>query len=247
MELRRYLAVLRSRVLIIAVCVVVGLAAGYASAPKRSSYTATAKIYVGATRYLVGAGATGVSNDLLAGIQHVVETYAFMIDSEAIAEDAVHRVPGIARAPGRVLAETAAEPIGDTSLLAVRVTDPDPSAAQQLSNAMADAFVDRIQTYDPSAPPQEGQPPQLPAYVFERATLPGAPQPLGITRRVILGGMFGFLLSAAAVFLLEYIDITVKSPADVEQRLELPVLGVIPVDPAPFGVVSHGATASVPG
>jgi capsular polysaccharide biosynthesis protein len=47
---------------------------------------------------------------------------------------------------------------------------------------------------------------------------------------LILGGLFGFLAAAGLAFLLEYLDVTIKSAADAERRLELPVLALIPLD-----------------
>jgi non-specific protein-tyrosine kinase len=42
-----------------------------------------------------------------------------------------------------------------------------------------------------------------------------------------LGGMVGGMLALGAVFLIEYLDDTVKSPEHIEAALELPVLGAI--------------------
>ncbi len=42
------------------------------------------------------------------------------------------------------------------------------------------------------------------------------------------GVLFGLLLGVLAAFLLEYLDDTLKSPHDVEQKLRLAVLGVVP-------------------
>ena len=42
------------------------------------------------------------------------------------------------------------------------------------------------------------------------------------------GVLFGLLLGVLAAFLLEYLDDTLKSPHDIEQKLRLAVLGVVP-------------------
>ena len=48
--------------------------------------------------------------------------------------------------------------------------------------------------------------------------------------------LFGLLVGAALVFLLDYLDLSLRSTDDVERLLELPVLGVIPAfGPNPFG------------
>ncbi|MBI4540707.1 MAG: polysaccharide biosynthesis tyrosine autokinase [Gemmatimonadetes bacterium] len=45
---------------------------------------------------------------------------------------------------------------------------------------------------------------------------------------VLLGALLGLLLGVGAAFFLEYLDRTVRTSADVEQLLAIPVLGVIP-------------------
>jgi polysaccharide biosynthesis transport protein len=111
------------------------------------------------------------------------------------------------------------------------VQDIDPGTAQNLANGLADAFVEKIEDFEPSVSPQPGALPQLPAYVYERATLPTTPAPTGLARRVILGGLFGLVAAIAVVFLLEYLDVTIKTAEDAERKLELQVLGVIPLAP----------------
>ncbi len=45
---------------------------------------------------------------------------------------------------------------------------------------------------------------------------------------IVFGGLLGLLLGLAAVFFIEYLDRSVKSSADVESNMGLPVLGWIP-------------------
>ncbi len=227
MELRRHLAVLRRRILLIILCVAVGGAIAYATTSRTSVYTARSRIYVG-TKQIVESGS--VSNDMLVGLERVIRTYALMIDSVTVAADALKRVPRINITADQLVAATTAFGEPQTQLLTVRVASTDPVVAQELTNAVTAAFVDKIQTYDPATPPAEGQPPQQPAYVFETAKLPVTPAASQVPRRVILGLLFGFVFSAGVAFLIEYLDITVKGVADAERRLELPVLGVIPVE-----------------
>lgn len=49
-----------------------------------------------------------------------------------------------------------------------------------------------------------------------------------LRQNLMRGLLFGALLGVLAAFLLEFLDDTLRSPQDVEQRLRLPVLGVIP-------------------
>ena len=69
--------------------------------------------------------------------------------------------------------------------------------------------------------------------IVETATVAGR---IGISTRqkVTIGLLIGLFLGVVSAFFLEYLDQTIKSSADVERVLEIPVLGLIPIDP-------HGA------
>jgi tyrosine-protein kinase Etk/Wzc len=54
--------------------------------------------------------------------------------------------------------------------------------------------------------------------------------PIGVNHRqkLVIGGLVGIFLGLLAAFFLEYLDQTLKTSADVEQALDVPVLGLIP-------------------
>ena len=223
MELRRYFATLRRRALLIVLTVAAGVLAAYLSTNRNEVYAAEATVYVGSRQIEV------ISGDFAAGLDRIILTYAAMIDSEPIARAALDAT-GLQRSTSALVDATQVAPAPNTQLLYIRVTDSDPGASQRLANGMANGFVEKITSFEPSAPAQPGQVPQSPAYVYEEAKLPTAPIPTGATRRLILGALFGFVLAAAVAFLLEYLDVTIKSAGDAERYLGLPVLGVIPVE-----------------
>lgn len=64
--------------------------------------------------------------------------------------------------------------------------------------------------------------------VVDKALVPGAPFRPSLTRNLTLGVGGGSLLGLALVFLLHYMDRTLKTRDEVERRLELPVLAVVP-------------------
>ena len=54
---------------------------------------------------------------------------------------------------------------------------------------------------------------------------------IGTRQKVTIGLLIGLFLGVVSAFVLEYLDQTIKSTEDVERVLEIPVLGLIPVDP----------------
>ncbi len=225
MELRRYLTVLRRRWLLLLVSVVCGLFAGYLTVPSGSTYTAETTIYVGNRQF---GEAGDLSADQSQGVVRVARTFAVMIASEPIARDAVQRT-GIDASSAQVARRTTALVIPGTSLIRITYHDADPARARAIANAISDALVEKVQTFEPGAVGGEGEVPILPAYVFARADLPVVPQGKGAIGRLLTGAVFGLVLAAAVAFLLDYLDITPRSADDLERHLGLPVLGVVPV------------------
>jgi capsular exopolysaccharide synthesis family protein len=64
--------------------------------------------------------------------------------------------------------------------------------------------------------------------VVDEALVPGAPYLPSLRKDVTLGMVLGLVLGVGAIFLLEYLDRTIKSPDELERLLGLPVLAVIP-------------------
>lgn len=236
MELRRYLDLLRRRWPLVVACVAAGAVLGLLSAPSSHEYRTTAQLYVG-TRSLAQDPTQLYAEP---GLNQVVATFAQMIPSASFAQRAVAST-GVPRSVGTVLGETSASVVPDTTLIDVSVTDPDPEVAEKLANGISDAFVAQIQNYEPGAPAGPGSVPIEPAYVFQPAGRPGAPLPNGVGRHVTLGAVFGLIAAVLAILLLDYLDVTVRSPEGIERRLGLPVLGVVPLRTAraPMGLSSR--------
>jgi receptor protein-tyrosine kinase len=226
-ELRQYLSVLRSRLWLILVTTALCAVVGFVISNSEPTYVARSTVYVGSR----GSETTqDLSADRLQALDRLVLTFSKMIDSETIAERAIKQLDLDVDAED-VVAHTSVRAEPFTQLLYVEVSDPDPATAQALANALTDEFVDAVQEYEPgeaTATGDEGSVPRLPAYVFEKARLPTQAQASGQVQTVILTTVLGLIVSCALAFLLDYLDVSLRSAADVERRLELPVLGVIP-------------------
>ena len=66
-------------------------------------------------------------------------------------------------------------------------------------------------------------------WVVEKAKKPGAPVKPKKLMNVLLGLVVGLLGGVGLAFFFEYLDNTIKSPEEIEAKLGLPVLGIVPV------------------
>ncbi|MEO5565597.1 MAG: polysaccharide biosynthesis tyrosine autokinase [Luteimonas sp.] len=64
--------------------------------------------------------------------------------------------------------------------------------------------------------------------IVDRAEVPGGRFSPNLNKNLAIGLFAGLVLGLLLAFLLEFLDDTLKTPQDIEQRLRLPVLGIIP-------------------
>jgi len=147
----------------------------------------------------------------------LVNTYREITTSNRV----LHRVIdalGIEMTADEVRGMVSVTALRDTEIIRISVENTDPNFASNLANAIAQVFMEevvelmRIEN----------------VHIIDEARLPEypiRPQPL---LNLALAGVLGFMLGLGLVFLIEYLDNTVKTSESIEKRLELPVLGVIP-------------------
>jgi polysaccharide biosynthesis transport protein len=66
-------------------------------------------------------------------------------------------------------------------------------------------------------------------WVIEKAKKPGAPVKPKKLMNVLLGLVVGLFGGVGLAFFFEYLDNTIKSPEEIESKLGVPVLGIVPV------------------
>jgi capsular polysaccharide biosynthesis protein len=230
-ELRRYLSIVRRRIWLIGLAVVVPATVAWSNTDTTPVYAAHTSIYVGASRFSFDdTSDANLSGDRSVGVERLIATFAAMIQSNAVASEALD-ITGLAGTPQAVVARTAAIPVEGTNILVISVADSDPAVAQRLSIGIAEAFVNQISDLEPGRAVGPGDLPSAPASIFERAQLSTVPQQASAMSNAVTAGLVALVLAMMLTFLAEYLDITVKAADDAERRLELPVLGVIPVLP----------------
>lgn len=65
-------------------------------------------------------------------------------------------------------------------------------------------------------------------HIIDHALVPGGPFYPSLRKDVTTSLLFGLLISAGLILLIEFLDRTLKTPEEVERRLGLPTLAVIP-------------------
>ena len=217
MDLRHYAGILLRRWPLILVFASLAAASAYAYASQAPQmYRSTAHLSV-----------TPSTIDFFTGeaVQRLLNNYSIRLRSSAFAKEFAPRVSPSAR-PEEVAGKVRAVAAPNEFRISVEVDDADPQRAQQIANAAAYAFVEKIRAEAASRPNQDKQ--DIYLEVFEPAEAPGSPFSPRPRRDALGGAMVGAIIACVVAVLLEAIDDSVKTATEAEALLGLPVLGRIP-------------------
>lgn len=109
-------------------------------------------------------------------------------------------------------------PVRDTEIINISAVNPDPELARDIANEVARVFMKEIvNIYKVEN-----------VSIIDRAVTPPAPFSPQVQRSVSVAFMIGLVIAGGLTFLIEFLDKTIKTPEDIQERLQLPVLGIIP-------------------
>jgi capsular exopolysaccharide synthesis family protein len=149
----------------------------------------------------------------------MVKTYAEFAKSRMVAEHVIDNLK-LDMSVGQLQGMLAVTPKGDTEFLTLSITALDPAKAKDIANQYARSLkyvanqvkkVDNVQLLD-------------------EALLPSGKDSPRISLNIAIAFFLGMMISIGLVFLLEYLDNTVKSKEDIEKHLDIPVIGLLPFD-----------------
>ncbi len=241
MEIRDYLRVLQARwKIIVAVAVLAVVLAGLTTVLSTKQYQASAQLFVSTT----GAGDVGsqVQNNQFSSNR--VTSYAELITGQQVAQRVVDQL-GLDESPQALAAQVTTKVVPDTVLLTVTVTDPSPTRARDLANAVVGQFsglVKELETPDGSTVAAAK------ATVVQRAEVPTAAVSPTPARNLGLGLVLGLLLGVGLAVLRDRLDNSVTDRRDVAEHTGAAVVGALPYDAErltkPLITFSSGYSAS---
>ena len=107
----------------------------------------------------------------------------------------------------------------DTSIIKITVSDKNNKKASLIANQIADVFKQEIiKIYDLEN-----------VTIIDQAIVEENPYNINLIKQMLIFVVLGLVLSCGLVFIMYYFDGTVKSKKEVEDKLNLPVLGEVPV------------------
>ena len=205
----------RKKILILLVAIITGgLAFCYSSFIVRPQYTSTSRIYV----VNHGQGEQNVlTNQALQAGSYLVKDYQEIILSQDVLEKVIANQK-LTMTPKQLASKIRVSVPRETRIVSIDVKDTNPDTASQLANELrvvAAAKIKAVTKVSDVTTLEEARP----------ALNPSSPN---IRRNTILGVAGGAVLIIVLLTLQEILDDRIKRPEDVEEVLELPLLGVVP-------------------
>lgn len=219
-ELRQYWEVLRKRWLIVVILpLIAALTSGIIS------FFVIKPVYQASTTLIVGkkaseAGQAAVQmldNSVLQANLQLAKTYATIAQSRTVEQNVIDNLD-LELTVQTLDSMISINPVKTTEILEIQVSNIDPELAATIANTMAQEFskaVIEIKKVDSVS-------------IVDTAVTPDKPVKPNKTLNVLIALVVGLMASIGLVFLLEYIDNTIKTSSDIEKLLGIPVLGVIP-------------------
>ena len=205
----------KRKLLIALVAFVTGIVAfAYSSFIVKPEFTSTTRIYVVNRNQGDKPGLT--NQDLQAG-SYLVKDYREIILSQDVLEKVATDLK--LELPPKGLASTinVTVPV-DTRLVSISVTDRAPEEASRIANSLREVAAQKIISVTRVSDVttlEEARP----------ATSPSSPN---IRRNTMVGFLAGAVVMVVTVLLVEILDTRVKRPEDIEDVLQIALLGVVP-------------------
>ncbi|MEH7350254.1 YveK family protein [Gottfriedia acidiceleris] len=186
------------------------------------SYLFLTPIYQSSTQLLVNQKETKDSsiyqnNQVQTNVQ-LINTYNVVIKSPAILDEVINQL-NLDYTVAELTKNITVVSEKDSQVFTVTVQDPNPEQARDITNTIASVFQAKIKTIMSVNN----------VTVLAKADLSENPSPIKPNKKlnIAIGFVVGLMISVGIAFLLEFLDNTVKTEKQLEELLELPILGVI--------------------
>ena len=193
--------------------IVAALAFGYSAFVLKPGYQSSTRIYVVNSNQDKG---NPTNQDLQAG-SFLVKDYKEIILSQDVLSKVKENLEYSGTTADLAKKITVSVPT-DTRIVKMTVSDGNPKNAATIANGLREVAAAKIMEVT-----------KVPdVTTIEEASEPTSPSTPNIRRNTLLGAIAGLVLSVGFLLTAEVLDDRVKRPEDIEERMEITLLGVVP-------------------
>ena len=149
--------------------------------------------------------------------KNLVGTYSEIIKSKAILNEVISDLNldvSVTTLQNRITVSS----VQNTEIIRITVADPDPKQATKIANQVAKVFVSEINKFFKLNN----------VSVLDKAENSLKPYNVNYVKDNAIYIMIGLVLSCGIIFIFFYFDTTIKTSEDIEKKLGLTVIGIVP-------------------
>ncbi|EHK2403244.1 capsular biosynthesis protein [Clostridium perfringens] len=183
----------------------------------KPQYEATTKLFIGKQE---SQDNNAYNNNDVMMYQQLMKTYAELAKTSDLVTKAVKSadLDYNQKDIKAILKNLNATPSAETQILDLSFKGGNPKEVLKLTEALTNEFISESKELIPNGNVQVIQKPQLP----EKPVSPNK------KLNILIAFVLGLMVGVGVVLLLEYLDNTFKSREDIENTLDLPIIGTIP-------------------
>ena len=205
----------KRKILVALVAIVAGaLAFAYSAFIVKPEFTSTTRIYVVNRNQGDKPGLT--NQDLQAG-SYLVKDYREIILSQDVLEKVTSDLK-LDLSPKSLASKVKVTVPVDTRIVSISVNDRVPEEASRIANSLREVAAEKIISITRVSD----------VTTLEEARPAIAPSSPNIRRNTIIGLLGGTVFTVIAVLIVELVDTRVKRPEDIEDVMQIALLGVVP-------------------
>ena len=205
----------KRKILVALVAIVAGaLAFAYSAFIVKPEFTSTTRIYVVNRNQGDKPGLT--NQDLQAG-SYLVKDYREIILSQDVLEKVTSNLK-LDLSPKDLANKVKVTVPVDTRIVSISVNDRVPEEASRIANSLREVAAEKIISITRVSD----------VTTLEEARPAIAPSSPNIRRNTIIGLLGGTVFTVIAVLIVELVDTRVKRPEDIEDVMQIALLGVVP-------------------
>ncbi|OIB03758.1 lipopolysaccharide biosynthesis protein [Paenibacillus sp. LC231] len=218
MELKQYFRVVRKRWWLIAVIVIIAMAAAGVK-----SFLFTTPIYAANAKLIVnqssGDGAATLNASTIQTSIFLINSYKEIIKSSAVMNKVVEKYPELGESPAQLAAKISVTSANNSQVMNLLYQDTSYAKAAKVVNGVSTVFKEQI--------PNIMNVDNITILSEADAAITPAPINLNPLMNILISFVVSLILAIGFVFLLDYLDDTLETEADIIEIMNVPVLAVV--------------------
>jgi len=162
------------------------------------------------------SASSGLSADITLN-QKLVSTYREIMTSKRVLNQVIKKLD-LNYEYNTLKKMITVDSVSNTEVISVTVKSTNPETAKNIANEVANTFCDEIvNIYQIQN-----------VNIIDKAEVETTPYNINLVKQIVIYLIIGFVLGCAVVFIIYYFDTTLKTKEEIEEKVGLPVLGIIP-------------------